>query len=29
MDIFRIAYIGYESPNAKQMMEYGPEVFAF
>jgi extradiol dioxygenase len=29
MEIYGIAYIGYESPNAKQMIEYGPEVFAF
>lgn len=29
MEIYGIAYIGYESPNAKQMLDYGPEVFAF
>jgi extradiol dioxygenase len=29
VEISRIAYVGYESPNAKQMLEYGPEVFAF
>jgi len=29
MDIYGIAYMGYESPNAKQMLDYGPEVFAF
>jgi 2,3-dihydroxybiphenyl 1,2-dioxygenase len=29
VEIYGIAYIGYESPNAKQMLDYGPEVFAF
>ncbi|HMG41442.1 MAG TPA: VOC family protein [Acidimicrobiales bacterium] len=29
MEIYGIAYIGFESPNAKQMLEYGPEVFGF
>lgn len=29
LEIYGIAYVGYESPNAKQMLEYGPEVFGF
>jgi 2,3-dihydroxybiphenyl 1,2-dioxygenase len=29
MDIYGIAYVGYESPNAKQMLDFGPDVFAF
>jgi 2,3-dihydroxybiphenyl 1,2-dioxygenase len=29
VDIYGIAYVGYESPNAKQMRDFGPEVFAF
>jgi 2,3-dihydroxybiphenyl 1,2-dioxygenase len=29
VEIYGIAYVGYESPNAKQMLDYGPEVFAF
>jgi 2,3-dihydroxybiphenyl 1,2-dioxygenase len=29
MEIYGIAYVGYESPNARQMLEYGPEVFGF
>jgi extradiol dioxygenase len=29
MDIFGIAYMGYESPNYKEMAEYMPEVFGF
>jgi extradiol dioxygenase len=29
MEIYGIAYVGYESPRAREMLEYGPEVFGF
>src|ERR1700761_1037890 len=29
IDLFGISYVGYESPNAREMAEYGPRVFGF
>ena len=29
IDIYGISYVGYESPNAREMADYGPRVFGF